>query len=591
MPGPGRAFPLEVYRTMTPSPLPRPGRSTARNSSRNPSLEALEDRSLLSATISGFVYHDLNGNGVQDANEAGIANTQVTLFNAQDVQIAVATTDANGYYEFNTDPTQETTPKTMSQEATFSGTTDYVQMGTINKFDPSLGTLTSVQVIYEAEMSTQMKVENLDNIDQSVTTTVNGNNKLQIGTAADIDVGVSIAQTKQFSAYDGAMDFTGTSGADSGLKTADNSKSTTITDPAILSQFVGIGSIPLTANATATWNSTGSGNLATVINTTATSKARIIYTYTPSTGLRPGDYILREKTPDGYKDGFETQGNTSKIPNTVGTDELRVTLTNSNSTLNNWGEVQEAALRGFVYHDRNDNGLKQTGEEGLTSVTINLIGTDYAGNAVTLSQVTAADGSYSFENLLPGTYNVIQASHPQGYITGQTTPGSEGGQALVDQILNVSLESADNAIDNNFGHFKGGKLSGFVYHDKNNNGVKQTGEKGLGGSTIVLTGRTNSGVPVYLTMLSRSDGSYSFENLRPGTYSIVQMTQPKGYRDGKDAVGSQGGVTQNDRFNRVVVVSETNGVNNNFGEILKTTPPPEDFDEDPPFSKRLFIRM
>lgn len=67
-------------------------------------LEALESRRLLSASISGTVYNDANGNHVRDAGEAAVAGRQVYLdLQGIDKFVAgdpVATTDTNGAYSF-----------------------------------------------------------------------------------------------------------------------------------------------------------------------------------------------------------------------------------------------------------------------------------------------------------------------------------------------------------------------------------------------------------------------------------------------------------------------------------------------------------
>lgn len=48
------------------------------------------------------VWYDLNGNGVQDPNEPGIAGVVMGLYNSAGILIATTTTDANGRYFFNT---------------------------------------------------------------------------------------------------------------------------------------------------------------------------------------------------------------------------------------------------------------------------------------------------------------------------------------------------------------------------------------------------------------------------------------------------------------------------------------------------------
>ena len=87
--------------------------------------------------------------------------------------------------------------------------------------------------------------------------------------------------------------------------------------------------------------------------------------------------------------------------------------------------------------------------------------------------VTAADGSYEFSGLRPGSYHVYQVQ-PQGFIDGLDTPGNTGGRAINDADLNNDVETlalvrtlaADPATDPrndailNISLFAGGRSSG-----------------------------------------------------------------------------------------------------------------------------------
>ncbi len=536
------------------------------------------------STISGVVYPDTNGDGVQSYGEYGLANVQVTLHDAQGQLIATTTTDGTGYYEFTHDPRIDAAPKTIVHETTFGGLTDNVQTGGVDQFDASLGTLQSVEVIFDAGIETQMKAEHLDPSAATVEQKVEGDLTLKVANAGSLQVALKVAQQKQFSAYDGTMDFAGSSGIDSGKRTADDSKSMKLeAGRDDLSGFIGTGQVNLTSTANADASATGSGNLLTMVQTSSHGKVKVIYTYAPATALRPGDYIIREKTPDGYQDGFESQAVVGKIPNTVGTDELRVTLTSTqNSAQNNFGEVQQAALNGFVYHDPNDNGLREAGEDGISGVTLQLTGTDFAGRPVSLTTTSGADGSYHFQNLLPGLYQILKATQPPGYLNGRDTPGSFGGTASEDLISAISLPSAANGQEYNFGHYKPASISGFVYSDLNNNGLREGGEIGLAGSVIALTGTTSTGVPVYQTTTTAGDGSYRFDNLLPGVYSVTQLTQPAGYLDGIDTAGSHGGTASNELISNVSLPAGAQAVEYNFGEVLPVTPPPPPPPPPPP---------
>jgi hypothetical protein len=123
-------------------------------------------------------------------------------------------------------------------------------------------------------------------------------------------------------------------------------------------------------------------------------------------------------------------------------------------------------------------------------------------------------------------------------------------------------------VNNNFGELlPPSSLAGNVYDDANNDGIFQSTELGIGGVIVTLTGTDDLGNPVNLSIMTAFGGSYSFPNLRPGTY-IITETQPSGYLDGKDTIGTPGGTTANDVFSNIVLGAGVNGVNNNFGELL-----------------------
>jgi VCBS repeat-containing protein len=109
-------------------------------------------------------------------------------------------------------------------------------------------------------------------------------------------------------------------------------------------------------------------------------------------------------------------------------------------------------------------------------------------------------------------------------------------------------------------------LAGFVYFDVDNDGVKDPRELAISGVTITLTGTDFNSAAVNQTLKTGADGSYKFDGLAPGNYTISQ-TQPAFVLDGKEKVGSQGGTsTQNDKIVIANLVQNTTGVDNNFGE-------------------------
>ena len=110
-------------------------------------------------------------------------------------------------------------------------------------------------------------------------------------------------------------------------------------------------------------------------------------------------------------------------------------------------------------------------------------------------------------------------------------------------------------------------LSGFVYADASNDGVRDPGEIAIPGVTITLSGMDNLGAQVTLITVTDTVGFYQFEGLRPGNYTITE-TQPAAFLDGHDTIGTQNGITLPDAFQVTLLVgTSTQGVENNFGEI------------------------
>ena len=106
--------------------------------------------------------------------------------------------------------------------------------------------------------------------------------------------------------------------------------------------------------------------------------------------------------------------------------------------------------------------------------------------------------------------------------------------------------------------FTPSSVSGYVYVDANNNGLREVGERGLAGVSVSITGTSIIGA-VSQTIETGTDGSYSFTGLAPlaaGSSYIVMETQPMEnfdgdgipLLDGKDTIGSQGGTVANDMF-------------------------------------------
>jgi hypothetical protein len=88
-------------------------------------IHILVESQLPTANIGDFVWHDTNGNGVQNPGEQGIAGTKVELFTSLGNLVATTTTNSSGFYQFLSvnvgDYYLKFTPSDAEYSATFSG--------------------------------------------------------------------------------------------------------------------------------------------------------------------------------------------------------------------------------------------------------------------------------------------------------------------------------------------------------------------------------------------------------------------------------------------------------------------------------------
>jgi hypothetical protein len=89
---------------------------------------------------------------------------------------------------------------------------------------------------------------------------------------------------------------------------------------------------------------------------------------------------------------------------------------------------------------------------GLQGATVTLTGTDYLGNAVSITETTDVNGNYSFDNLLPGTYSLSESPAP-GYFDFSSSAGTAGGNPGGNQVTGIDLTSGTNGTGYTFVDF------------------------------------------------------------------------------------------------------------------------------------------
>jgi large repetitive protein len=240
---------------------------------------------------------------------------------------------------------------------------------------------------------------------------------------------------------------------------------------------------------------------------------------------------------------------------------------------NNFAELVPGNISGVVFADGNNNGSQDNGENGIGNVTLTLTGTDDLSESVSQTATTASDGTYSFGDLRGGTYSVAAGTSPgfaddKNALGGTLVPASFG----TNQLAPIVASFGGTASANTFGELAEATISGAVYVDANNNGTKDTGEAGIAGVTLTLSGSNDLGAIIPATAVTLSDGTYIFVNLRRGTYTVSE-TQPSGFIDGLDARNgiAISGSNSTDAIVGLIVTPNAAAANNTFGELQSAT--------------------
>jgi uncharacterized surface anchored protein len=234
------------------------------------------------------------------------------------------------------------------------------------------------------------------------------------------------------------------------------------------------------------------------------------------------------------------------------------------------------SLGGTVFADQNLDNVEDNGEVGVAGVTVALYefnGAQFVATGKTAT--TDSNGDYLFQFLQPGTYQVVETV-PSNYFAVGATAGTDNGTTdgvVVNktELSQIAVLGGDNSVQNNFAIAQAVGLSGYVYHDANNNGIREPGEQGIGGVTVVVTPvSTLDGSTAPVQAVTAADGSWSVVGLAPGTYTVQEVTQPPGYLDGKTTAGSLGGtaVQSIDEIENVSLTGGQSGIEYDFGKLL-----------------------
>lgn len=429
------------------------------------------------ANIGDFVWEDINSNGLQDQDEAGIAAMSISLEGQSGFAQSVSRTtisDANGRYSFD-------------------------------------GLVPGSYIV---------KSEGLPNL--SFTIPVVGNNRAIDSDFLDGSSPLIVLKSGEsnnnidagFVRSGSIGDFVWEDNNGNGIQDQGES---------------GLANIKITLS--------GMNLLGDQVNKSVVTDANGKYLFD---ALTPGEYWLDIELPNRYDFTFANIGSDRSIDSDVLGGQISDIRLNSGQTITDLdiGLLRRASIGDFVFNDFNGNGIQDMGDAGLSNVQITLEGLDGIGNLVTKSTFTDASGWYAIDQLWPGVYD-ITVSKPFGLEwtlsdNGDDNLDSDGAKGVV---TNLALSSGQNVVSLDFGLVTPISIGDFVWEDVNTNGIQDEGEPGIPGVELTLTGTNFEGLSINVSTTTNASGRYTIIDLLPGNYQIA-VTLPKDFIATKALVGN-----------------------------------------------------
>ncbi|MDO5552745.1 MAG: SdrD B-like domain-containing protein [Planctomycetia bacterium] len=304
--------------------------------------------------------------------------------------------------------------------------------------------------------------------------------------------------------------------------------------------------------------------------------------------LMPGEYDIYSQTnvagPGGttYYDFCAKGGDFAEKVTPIHINVSDEIQGGERSDNNNFSKVLPGSISGYVFEDLNDKNNKEAGESGLDEITVDLyklVDGEYVHVATTKTDANGfyefgIAGQYGFNDIrlnVNGTYLVREGVVPVEYTDGKDYIGTLGGETNQDEFTDIYVGFNEHGVNYNFGELKLGSIAGNVFEDRNDNGIFDDGEAGIGSVLIELYVADGSGKYVLKeTTRTSADGSYQFDNLDITLdYAVKEAEQPDGYSDGKDHIGTLGGALENDYISQITVNWDEHGEQYDFGELKR----------------------
>jgi hypothetical protein len=470
--------------------------------------------------LTGFVWDDNNGNGLEDGIDFRLENAQLRLLDNNQNEIEVINTLADGSYEFTpvadgqysievleTGVLAGYVLTTANSPLSFSLNGNNV----VNNFGYQSHNSVIVGFVFADDNGNGNKDGN-ENFIQGISIALTDTNNTVLATTSSNAQG--IYQFNQLLATTYRVVVTDDLGIliDSNLTTANQPYETNLIANQIDntprfgyqyhdSSITGLVFDDLNGDGLLNNAEVGMGNVSIELTgnnqtSTFTTGSNGIFLFEQ---LFAGDYQISITDSNAVLTGFQLT--TANQPYVLA---LNIHENNTNALFGYQAHL--SIIAGKVFKDDSGDGIQDVGESNYSNVSISLV-----GNNISRQLNTLADGSYSFDQLATGDYTVTVTDTNSVLTNTQLTTANQPYQ------LNLGTQVLDN--NGVFGYqLHNSSLSGILYSDSNGNGTQDNSETGLQGVSMDLTDSTGQ---LVTSISSQNAGVYSFTQRVAGDYQIV----------------------------------------------------------------------
>ena len=290
--------------------------------------------------------------------------------------------------------------------------------------------------------------------------------------------------------------------------------------------------------------------------------------------LAEGNYTIKINPPSGYKVSPKDVGN----DDTIDSDINPITFTSDiiklehGSLDSSWDGGLYKSSAACIAIQKYTNG--EDADQG-SGPYVNV------GSSVTWEYVVKNTGDVKLDN-------VIVRDDKEGVICSNFSlnPGEEKnctktstaveGQYENNATVEAFSPNGDKVTDYDLSHYYGNKsicLGDFVWEDKNANGIQESGENGVEGAKVELLDEngqaaTDVNGDIVAPFITKSDGKYSFCNLKEGKY-IIKVTPPNGYyispKDKGSDEAKDSDINPDSKLSDIINLSNTNDLTWDIG--------------------------